>query len=214
MDVASPTIAAVGRHGDAGVQLLGTAFAIGEGRFATTAHVVGQSGDGLVLVIGPEDVGGFQDTTVVQIQTVPAGVELVDPFSDIAVLSAPATSGITPSPLGAADSAHVGELMVLIGYPHANAGRLVLTRQTADVGAKVLLAAGPGKTKHLVLNIQAQPGQSGSPVVSAASGQIVAIVVGSFAPGGGGQISLGGIDPSTLHQTTHAVSAHHLSEMI
>jgi hypothetical protein len=37
------------------------------------------------------------------------------------------------------------------------------------------------------------------------------MVVGSYAPNGGGGILLGDVDPATLHQTTHAISAEYVA---
>jgi S1-C subfamily serine protease len=145
---------------------------------------------------------------------IPAQIHAADPYRDLCVLSIDGIQGMLPPLIASADDLSPGEPVVLFGYPHANAGRHVLTRQTADVGARVLLSAGPGTSKNVVLNIQAQPGQSGSPVISAVTGRIAAVLVGSFVPGSGGGIRLGTIDPMTLHQTTHAVSAHYIQEMI
>jgi len=44
-------IVAVGRMLPSGVQLLGTAFAVGENIFATAAHITDQNDTGLVLVV-------------------------------------------------------------------------------------------------------------------------------------------------------------------
>ena len=90
---------------------------------------------------------------------------------------------------------------------------MVLTRQDTEIGARVLITSGGIKAKHLVLNVQARPGQSGSPIFRTFDGQLVGVLIGSYAPGGGGGISLGGVDPHTLHQTTHAVSSEYLSKM-
>lgn len=65
-----------------------------------------------------------------------------------------------------------------------------------------------------MLNTQARPGQSGSPIFSAYTTTLVAILIGSYAPGGGGGISLCGVDPHTLHQTTHAVSVEYVKKML
>jgi len=70
------------------------------------------------------------------------------------------------------------------------------------------------KSNHLVLNVQTRPGQSGSPIFRLSDSKLIGMIIGSYAPGGGGGISLGGIDPNTLHQTTHAVSSEYISKMI
>ncbi|WP_274399888.1 trypsin-like peptidase domain-containing protein [Xanthomonas campestris] len=115
--------------------------------------------------------------------------------------------------VGGADDATVGTQVASFGFPHADHCRMVLTQQDAEIGARVLIASGGIKAKHLVLNTQARPGQSGSPIFRKTDGRLVGVLVGSYAPGGGGGISLGGVDPHTLHQTTHAVSSEYLSKM-
>ena len=70
------------------------------------------------------------------------------------------------------------------------------------------------KSKHIVLNIQTRPGQSGSPVFRESDSMLVAMIIGSYAPNSSGSISLGGVDPHTLHQTTHAVSAEYILQML
>lgn len=180
----------------------------------TASHVPEQNDQGLVIAFkGLTSLTEYQDTADPQVKTVPVTFHATDPFHDLAILKADLTvkSNIK---IAGADAVDVGASIVTFGYPHANHGRLVLTQQNAEVGARVLIHSGGIKAKHLVLNIQARPGQSGSPVFNALDGSLVAILVGSYAPGGGGGISLGGVDPHTLHQTTHAVSAEYIQNMI
>ena len=102
----------------------------------------------------------------------------------------------------------------IVGYPHCTQGRNVLTYQETTVGAKILIESSYVKSKHLVLNIQTRPGQSGSPVFRETDSKLVAMVIGSYAPNSQGAISLGGVDPHTLHQTTHAVSTEYILKML
>jgi S1-C subfamily serine protease len=146
------------------------------------------------------------------IQTFPVKIAASDPFHDLAVLKADIPQ-LTNLSISGADSAPVGTPISSFGFPHADHGRMVLTRQDTEIGARVLITSGGIKSKHFVLNTQARPGQSGSPIFRTADGQLVGVLIGSYAPGGGGGISLGGVDPHTLHQTTHAVSAEYLSKM-
>lgn len=211
----SRVVFAVGRMGPGGVQLSGTAFCLNKpGYFATASHVAGTDGQGLVLAFKPtmSSIHDYQDTADTSLNAVPVRIEALDPFHDLAVLKADidATSNIV---IGGADQASVGVAVSSFGFPHADHGRMVLTQQDAEIGARVLIASGGIKAKHLVLNTQARPGQSGSPVFRKTDGVLVGVLVGSYAPGGGGGISLGGVDPHTLHQTTHAVSAEYLSQM-
>ena len=45
------------------------------------------------------------------------------------------------------------------------------------------------------------------------TGKVIALLVGAYVPTNEAGISLGGIDPQSLNQTTHAVSAHYLEGM-
>jgi S1-C subfamily serine protease len=205
---------AVGRTGPAGVQLAGSAFSLNKaGCFATASHVAGTDDAGLVLCARKlTSLNEFQDTSDNTIQIFPVRILASDPFHDLAVLKAeiPHQTNIA---MGGADDVAVGTQISSFGFPHADHGRMVLTRQDTEVGARVLITSGGIKAKHVVLNVQARPGQSGSPIFRTADGKLVGVLVGSYAPGGGGGISLGGVDPHTLHQTTHAVSAEYLGKM-
>lgn len=205
---------AVGRTGPAGVQLTGTSFALNKpGHFATAFHTVGPDDTNLVLAAkGMKDIDEFQDTANQQVQLFPVKILAADPVHDLVVLIAQNGVGCNII-IGGADDVTVGAKISSFGFPHADHGRMVLTRQDTEVGARVLIETGGVKSKHLILNTQARPGQSGGPVYRSSDGVLVAVLVGSYAPGGGGGISLGGVDPHTLHQTTHAVSAEYLKEM-
>ena len=108
----------------------------------------------------------------------------------------------------------MGEEIALFGYPHSDHGRMVLTQQNTSVGAKILIKANGIKIKNIVLNIQSRPGQSGSPIVIPEKRILAGILIGSYAPKTNGGIIIGGIDPQTLHQTTHAVSVEYIKEML
>lgn len=205
---------AVGRMGPGGVQLLGTAFTLNKpGFFATASHVIGTDDTGLVLAFKKlSSLNDYQDTSENSIQTLPVKLHALDPFHDLAVLKAD-TDGKSKIIIGGTDQTPVGTAISSFGFPHADHGRMVLTQQDMEIGARVLIAAGCIKAKHLVLNTQARPGQSGSPVFRRSDGLLIGVLVGSYAPGGGGGISLAGVDPHTLHQTTHAVSSEYLSKM-
>ena len=114
--------------------------------------------------------------------------------------------------LGNIDNIKIMEQTYIIGFPHCTEGRKVLTVQEADVGAKILLESNNIKSKYIVVNTQTRPGQSGSLVYDPKSNKIIAMLIGAFAPDSG--ISLGGINPRELHQTTHCISAEYILNMI
>jgi S1-C subfamily serine protease len=207
-------IFALGRKSLSGVQPIGTTFALDKaGYFATAHHVVGFDEKNLVLIFNLiPSIHDYQDTSDRDVHLLPAKLFASDPFHDLAVLKVDIhlSSNI---PISGTDSALVGTQVTSFGFPHADHGRIVLTRQDTEIGARVLINTGGIKARHLVLNTQARPGQSGSPIYRKDNGQLVAVLVGSYAPGGGSGITISGVDPNTLHQTTHAVSAEYLLKM-
>lgn len=207
---------AVGRTGANGVSLLGTATLLNSpGKFVTAAHVTNKDEQNLVVVVKPDNsiINDYQDTSNYQVEMIPVRIEAIDTFTDLCILSADidAFSNIS---MGSTDILNFGSVVDIFGYPHAVHGRLVLTHQRTEIGARILIKNGIVKTKQVVLNTQARPGQSGSPIFCAYTTFMVAILIGSYAPGGGGGLLVAGVDPHTLHQTTHAVSVEYVREML
>ena len=207
-------VMSLGRVTPSGVNLLGTCFLLNrKGWFATASHATMGDDHNLVVVLQEEAaISDYQDTTNKNVKLLPAKIEKYDPVHDTAVISIPADAQSTIQ-IDNLDSTVVGSEVDLFGFPHAEHGRRVLTLQSANIGAKVLLESGDLKVKHAVVNIQSRPGQSGSPVFLRNTNRVVGILIGSYAPGASG-ISLGGIDPQTLHMTSHAVSAEYLLRML
>lgn len=206
------------RNTPQGLMLLGTTFMINrDGMFVTAAHVTNRDDQGLGIIINRQLMGridDYQENLESNIQFLPAKIHALDPFSDLCILSTN-TKGSSNVALGSSDDVLVGDDITIFGYPHADQNRTILTYQRTSVGARILMESDGIKTKHLVLNIQSRPGQSGSPVLSGKSPYpVVAVILGSYAPKGRGGISLGGIDPQTLHQTTHAISAEYINTML
>ncbi|WIE71323.1 serine protease [Curtobacterium sp. MCJR17_020] len=211
----SQVVYAIGRSTPSGVQILGTAFAVAFNRIATAFHVVGGDDSNLVLILPRmSSFDDYQDTTDGVLKLYPVTIAAADPLHDLCVLGLADGFVSFGYSLGGADDVRVGESLVTLGFPHANMGRLVLTQQQAAVGARVLIDNRGEKNKHIVMNVQAREGQSGGPVFDSAMKKVVAVLLGSYAPAGGGGISLGGVDPHTLHQTTHAISAEYLKAML
>ncbi len=217
MHLFTQIVLVIGRLEPQSVVMLGTGFLISDsGLVATTHHVVGSSTANLV-VLAPysRDINAYQDLSDTHCQPIPCTVEEIDPFRDIAILkTALKFNGKLPK-LGGFDETDVGSDVAIFGFPHCVEGRRTLTYQKAEIGAKVILEVNEIKSKQAVINTQARPGQSGSVVVSSSKGTISGMLVGAWIPtGASGGISLGGINPRELHQTTHCVSAEYISEML
>jgi len=205
----------IGRLTPNGTNLLGTCFLLNKaGLFATASHVTNNDNNNLVIFIsGNTDLTTYQDTTNNQGQTVPATIFKVDPIRDICILKIE-NQALSNLQIGGTDDVKVSDNVGIVGFPHCVNGRNILTFQSTEVGAKVLIASSGIKSNHLVLNVQTRPGQSGSPIFRLSDSKLIGMIIGSYVPGGGGGISLGGVDPHTLHQTTHAVSSEYILKMI
>lgn len=206
----------VGRITPEGVSLLGTCFLLNKnGLFATAAHVANNDDKNLVIFIsGETNLTSYQDTSNNQGQTIPVTIFKVDPVRDICILKADVQL-VSNIQIGGSDDIKVTDNVGVIGFPHCVHGRNILTFQNTVIGAKILIESSGIKSKHLVLNIQTRPGQSGSPIFRLYDLMLIGMIIGSYVPGrSGGGISLGGIDPQTLHQTTHAISSEYIIKMI
>lgn len=211
----SQVVYAVGRVEPTGLTLLGTAFAVGPTTVATAHHVVGGDDRNLAIVIPKvRSLADYQDTSDTRVNLANLQMAAVDPVRDLCVLQVENAEMSFGHTIAGADSAPPGTPVVTFGFPNANFGRMVLTQQAAQIGARVLIENQGVKSKHVVLNTQAREGQSGGPVFDESLRSVVAVLIGSYAPRGGSGISLGSIDPATLHQTTHAVSAEYLRAML
>jgi S1-C subfamily serine protease len=206
----------LGRMSAGSAAVLGTCFAVGPKYFATAAHVTGPSDEGLIVALGKtSDIADYQDTTDSTARFAPVKIVNYDPVRDVCILAMSDGTVQFGYALTGSDDVRPGDAVVSLGYPHADHGRVVLTQQNSAVGARVLLGAHGTKTKHIVLNTQTRPGQSGGPVFTSDGRRVCAMVVGGYTPmQGGSGISLGGIDPQTLHQTTHAVSAEYIRALL
>lgn len=211
----SQVVFAIGRVSPAGINLLGTGFVVAPDKIATAFHVVGSNDQNLALIM--PRIGSlleYQDTSDTRVSTVPLSVSAADPIRDLCILQGPEDLRMASNyKLSSTDEVPPGAPVLIFGFPHANHGRMVLTLQSAAVGARVLISTEGIKTKHIVLNTQARDGQSGGPVFDSSMRTVVAMILGSYAPQGGG-IRLGDINPAALHQTTHAISAEYLRVML
>ena len=208
-------IYSLGRVTPSGITLLGTAFAIDKpGYFATAAHVVNHNDNGLVLILHDMvSMQDYQNTSNNQVKYMPVTIAEVNPISDVCLVKANAKIESNMR-LSSTDNIRVGDDVEIFSFPHSNHGRMVLTQQHTHVGAKVLIESAGVMFKGIVLNLQTSPGQSGGPIINPRTNEIVGMIIGSYAPSAQGGISIGGINPQTLHQTTHAISAEYIKEMI
>ena len=205
----------LGRIRPEGVSLLGTGFLVNRpNTIVTAAHVTGNDDNNLVICLPKAEVDGYQDTSDSRVRSIPARIIKTDPIHDICILEANLSGLRSSLDILGSDSIQPCEKITIVGYPHCTQGRDVLTCQDATVGAKILIDSCGIKSKHIVINIQTRDGQSGSPVFRDSDSKLIAMIIGSYAPGGSSGISLGGIDHQTLHQTTHAVSSEYINKML
>lgn len=215
MNVFTQLVLVVGRISPHGVQMLGTGFIVrNDGRVVTTYHVSGPEDTNLVVLIPHiTNLDVYQDLADAHCQPIPVQLSEIDPVKDLAILRGEFKFAGDIPELGSFDRNSVGEELHIFGFPHCVEGRRALTFQKAEIGAKVFIDSAGVKSKHAVINVQARPGQSGSMVFSPKTWTVSGVLIGAWIPAPGG-ISLGGINPRELHQTTHCISAEYVKEML
>lgn len=217
LDYVTQMIYTIGRKTDSGIEMLGTGFLVSKGKYVIVPrHVVGDCDKGLVIILPSiRTFDEYQDTTVTRCSYAEVFIKHSDPFRDLVVLAfkTPIVDWEIPTiQIGSTDDVSVGDDIYIFGFPHCVEGRRVLTMQTAMIGAKILLNCSSVKAKYCVINTQTRPGQSGSMIYSKKHDKIIGILIGAFSANSG--ISLGGINPRELHQTTQCLSAEYIKKMI
>lgn len=206
----------IGRKEEASndITMLGTGFFVSnDGKIVTARHVVGDLQKDLCVILpNIPNINTYQDVADLSCRCVSVTIEDVNPITDLCILK---IVGICSSPfpvLGSLDEVIVGQRIGIFGYPHCVHGRRVLTYQEAEIGAKMLLETSSIKSKYATINVQTRPGQSGSIIFDILSGTILGLLIGSYAPPSG--ISIAGINPYELNQTSYCISANHIKEML
>src|SRR3954453_23009994 len=141
----SQTILCLARVTPAGATLLGTAFGLGGSLLGTAAHVVsGDDRDLVALLPAMSSLADYQDTTKTDVRWTPVRIKEVDTVHDLCVLELIDAEITVGNTVGSADDLPPGRSVYLYGFPHADAGRFVLTQTIAYVGARVLAGTSGG----------------------------------------------------------------------
>lgn len=213
-NVSTPLVFGVGRSSPEGVRLLGTCFPVAPNIMATAAHVTERDDTGLVIVVpNVNSLNDFQDTTNTRVNLIATSIFRIDPIRDIALLRFDGHVGATAS-IGSLAHEAVNTDVFVYGFPQMDAGRFVATVQKASLGAKILESKPPLKVKHAVVNVQSSKGQSGSPVFRASDYKLLAMILGPYVQGGSSSIMIMNVNVNELHQTTYAVDADYIREML
>jgi len=194
---------------------LGTCLLLKNGIFATASHVTNGNDENLYIRLNELNFNDYQDPHVNKLKCISAKIVQIDPINDTCLVSIEQNNVNSTLVVSDTDNLSPGEQVTVFGFPHStDTGRMVLTQQTCEIGAKIFLNSGGIKSKHIVLNIQSRPGQSGSPIIRNSDLSLIGILIGAYVPSSKAGIRLGNIDPQSLHQTTHAVSTEYLRRML
>ncbi|MCF6800073.1 serine protease [Bacillus sp. ET1] len=203
-----------------GIKPLGTATLLNKtNHLVTAAHITENDDNNLIIIVSKNtSLSQYQDTVIKDIDYANVQIVAINPLHDLCILKVQENEGNISARVGISglDQVNVGDKVTMFGFPDLNFGRIVLTQQETQIGAKILLENSGEKVKHAVVNLQSRKGQSGSAVFDD-SLNIIGILVGSYVPHthkGKAGIEIGGIDPLTLHPATHIVSAEYIQEML
>lgn len=207
----------IGRRKDSGIQPLGTTFIVGH-TLVTALHVI-NSDDRDIVMLMPKvgNINQYQDASDSSCRTIPIHIKNSIPPLDLCTLEL--SNGLhiqTQSwELGNLDNCFVGEELGIWGFPHCNEGRVVLTFQKAELGAKLLMENSGIKTKYGTINMLSRPGQSGSPVFSIGTGLLVGILVGAYDsnPGAAG-VYINGEKFNFSNQTSYFLSSEYIGKLL
>jgi serine protease Do len=178
-------------------QFLGTGFVVGDGSLvATNAHVVGKT---LATGADPEQWAiavPTADPQVAQVRAVHRVAEDAD--RDLAVLRVPGTA-LPALVLRDSDGVREGEQYLLTGFPIGSVLGLFAATHRAMIAAVTPIAIPPANARQLdpalIRRLQAGafpvfqldatsfPGNSGSPLYDATSGEVVAVLNAAFVKG-------------------------------
>lgn len=194
------------------IRPLGTGFVVTETKIATACHVVKDSKTLCVVLSNDIDIEGYQSTDVTNLRILYVSVVEVNPLDDLCILEMHNGNfhGVLPN-ISSLDNVYIGERLGMWGFPHCTLGRRILTYQEMEVGAKMKMG-NDIQYKYATINIQTRPGQSGSLITKSDSGDIVGILLGTYAPNSG--IIIAGINPFELNQSSYCISAEYIKEML
>src|SRR5262249_50616905 len=83
----SQLVYALGRVEPSGINLLGTAFAVGPNKIASAFHVVGANDQKIVMIVPRmRSILKYQNTSDNQVQSIPLTMSAADPIRDLCVL--------------------------------------------------------------------------------------------------------------------------------
>lgn len=201
-------------------KLVGTGFCAGMRgttlAVVTALHLVGD-GQKFRIAIPPHN-GDLSIAQVYPLQSVPAveaRLVLVEPLWDLAILLVSGANISAPVPRYIASPAevHVGEEVLVVGYPFAALGSFLETVEPCHISAvgNRMLANKVSRYEFIVSH-QTYLGSSGAPVIRRSDGAVCGVIRGCLAPPG--MISIGNMPLGTDSNVTYATSAHVLPSLI
>ena len=164
------------------VTFRGTAFLChAKGYLLTAAHTIALS-DQLAFIL-PAPTNSFNPTTFSNVSTVDVRIAQYDTQNDVSLLKM--TSSIPLSvPVGLFGNdleSPAGASLCCLGYPYAHIGQHALKVSLAVLSARVVSTSG---TRQIQFDAMVESGNSGGPLIDAATRKIIGIVSGRFSPTG------------------------------
>lgn len=197
---------------DKKIRPLGSGFVVTKDKIVTACHVVKNSQVLCVIPSNDIDIHNYQSTKIPAMLCGYVTVEEANTMNDLCILKMQdgSFSGELPV-ISSLDNVRIGQRLGMWGFPHCTLGRRLLTYQEMEVGAKMLMGSDI-QYKYATINIQTRPGQSGSLIAIPETGEIVGILLGTYAPPSG--VIIAGINPFELNQSSYCISAEYIKEML
>ncbi|MFO3659759.1 S1C family serine protease [Pseudomonas amygdali] len=172
----------IATHGTPNFNLLGSGFVCSnKGHFLTCAHLLDLTKP--IYIALPPDVNSFPKMQGNNFTFVPAKVVQYDPVNDVAIIKVEAdtiTISCPPPSIAYGDErdTEIGATVGYLGFPYAvNIPKV----SQSIISAKVSTEQG---ARNLMLDTSVNDKNSGGPLIDIASGKLIGIVSGRYAPGG------------------------------
>lgn len=168
------------REGDA-VVFLGTTFLVhGDGFLVTTAHILEEHDQHLMVVpYTPEE--NFMPVNLESVTPIPVEVARVDPQCDLALLrfGQPMEIVVPDHLIGTPEEITIGMRIACLGYPFGHQRLYNQVLYSAVINSKIITQNG---TKMFLFDKMIHDGARGGPVINVEDRRVVGVAGGRFDP--------------------------------
>lgn len=199
---------------ESSVGFLGSGFVCNaDGYILTCAHILNLTAK--LAIVSPPPIDEFAPLTAGRVEVTFVEVVQIDPENDVALLKPKAEirSHLSEKFLDPFDNVTVGQEVGCLGIPFGDRGLHTQKLSRTIICGKSVTASG---SRRLHLDANLHEGNSGGPVLSTTTGQVIGLVSGRFSPVGttGASISIGGMELGSDSTISFAVPIGYARDLL